>query len=71
MGVFYVKDGLALERTERGIEIRVRGSATFTEDFEVVLTDSEFASVVAHASRRGETGDTYREALDFLEREGE
>ena len=34
------------------------------------LTESQVASIMAHVARRGETGDTYREALAFLQATG-
>lgn len=64
MGVFFISNGFTCERQGNEIVLRVEGTT-----HEARMTESAFASVVAHASRRGETGDTYRAAIDFLEAE--
>lgn len=77
IGRMHIKDGFVAERTpdaERPIRIGLsHGGDPFNTHTPVVwcdFTESEFASVVAHVARRGETGDTFREALGFLQATG-
>jgi hypothetical protein len=78
IGEFHTNNGLTFRRTriERfmddgkpDVEVRAYSANGHIEGVLLhrwLLTDSEFASVMAHLSRRGETERTYRQALDFL-----
>lgn len=77
IGRMHVNKGFVAERThdaERPIRIGLsHGGDPFNQHTPVVwceFTESEFASLMAHVARRGETGDTHREALRFLEETG-
>lgn len=65
---FHLKDGFCFERMVDGrIALRVEKEGAVIA--ETIVDESGFASVVASVSKRGETGETYREALAFLEAE--
>ena len=62
MSKFHLAGGLYFER--------VADAVTIEHPSNDVMVDIEgIASVMAHLSKRGETGETYREALAFLNRE--
>ena len=77
--MFHCKDGLFF-RNHLGIQVvianaipepcvvdgEVKNRVNYKILKEVGLTEYEFASVVAAMSRRGETAETYKEALDFI-----
>ena len=63
-GQFHTHDGWLFERTENG---GVKMTASNVPVHE--LTAEAWTSIVAHVSARGEDGATYREALDFHNRE--
>ncbi len=69
---FHLQEGLYFKRHDNGdVEIIVKkdGMAD-SETFRTFRCDaSGFASVVSSMSKRDESGETYREALDFLEKE--
>ena len=69
MSEFHSRDGFFFSRGRDGdVQVRVgaRTDASHTVA-STVLTASEWASVVAAVSARGETGETWREALDSHE----
>lgn len=71
-GRMHLRDGLVLQRAADGtIEIGLAlGGDPHNEHTRVVVftfTEFEFASAVAHAARRGETGETFREALALIQ----
>jgi hypothetical protein len=64
MSEFHVRDGWFFSRDDEStppgaVTVRVQDGPTFT------LAPHEWASVVASVSAHGETGETYRAALDF------
>lgn len=81
-GEFHANNGFTFRRVEGfgratdgqpiAIEARVYAAGGHEEGAlleRMLLTESELASIVAHLSRRGETGDTFREALAFIQQE--
>lgn len=71
-GEFHLSDGVTFKRDETGkVIIRrwVREPAgwRFYSLTAMPIEASAWASVVAHVSARGETGETHRRALDFYE----
>lgn len=77
IGRLHLHDGFVSERThdaERPIRIGLsHGGDPFNPHVPVVwceLTEAECASLMAHVARRGETGETYAEALRFLQATG-
>jgi hypothetical protein len=74
IGRMHLKDGLVCERqASGGIRLGVtHGGDPFNEHTPVLwfdFTEEAFASMVAHASRRGESGMTFSEALVLLQTE--
>jgi len=76
IGRMHLQDGLVLERTHdatRPIRLGLtHGGDPFSVHTPVVwfaFTESEFASAVAHAARRGETGAVHAEALTLLQQD--
>lgn len=70
--MFHLRDGYYFMRHDDGrVTIRVCDSALADAEVlgEVTIPDNEWASVVASTAARGETGETYNEALDYLRRE--
>lgn len=78
--VFHISDGFTIQRIESvGFEkdgqpyafvLRVYSCGGHPEGAllaQTFLTESQLASVMATCSRRGESGETWREALTFLE----
>lgn len=75
VGLFHVKDGLYFQRTAKGGVRIIKTDPTACFDplgypdapaeLDVTLDDGSWASVVAHVSALGETGETYRAALAF------
>jgi hypothetical protein len=77
IGRLHMKDGFVAERTQdEGCPIRIglaHGGDPFNVQTPVVwcnFTEAQFASLMAHVARRGETGETYQEALAFLQHTG-
>lgn len=77
VGRMHISDGFVAERThdeERPIRVGLsHGGDPFNHHTPVVwctFTESEFASLMAHVARRGETGETHKEALAFLQATG-
>jgi len=74
MGRFHVADGLCVERTRSGgVKImkfapRADCFAEKGAEWEIEITDSAFASIVASVSARGETAETWSEALEWHNR---
>ena len=70
-GEFHARDGVIFKRDAGGGVVISKAGAEFG-DREIILdlTGPAWASIVAHVSARGETGDTYREALEFHEATG-
>ena len=67
-GEFHARDGVIFKRDAGGGVVISKAGAEFGErEIILDLTGSAWASIVAHVSARGETGDTYREALEFHE----
>lgn len=68
---FHVQNGLFFKREENGL-ITVAACESAQADarviFKTAFPPSVFASVVADMSARGENGNTYAEALQFLTR---
>lgn len=60
MGKFHVRDELYFERGRDGDAV-----ITWPNGETMSLDASSWASVVAHVSAAGETGETYRAALAF------
>lgn len=60
MGKFHVRDNLFFERDADGSVEITCPDGTF-----LVIDASSWASVVASVSAQGETGESYRAALDF------
>jgi len=66
--MFHLKDGWFFERQNNGgVKILKRATARDESPVvsEVIIDDAGWASIVASVSHRGETGDTWREALKF------
>lgn len=67
--MFHLRDGFMFGRNEDGsVTVRVLkgGLADGETVAEVTVPDNEWASVLASTCARGETGETYAEAMDFL-----
>lgn len=68
MGEFHWRDGTYFKRLENG-SVRVRRTETPNADSPTALTlvipPSEWASIIAHVSSRGETAESYCEAEKF------
>lgn len=69
--------GFVSERTHDSVHpIRIgvtNGGDPFDKDTPVLwfnFTEQAFASMVAHLARRGETGETFREALTLIQETG-
>lgn len=64
---FHVKNHLFFKRLEDGsVQVRKFGEKPpFELQFEVIIPAWGWASVVASASKGGETGETFRQALAF------
>lgn len=70
--MFHVKEGLYFERTTYGgVHITKRSTAHPESPIEMdmIINDSEWASIMASVSARNETGETYREAMEFHHRD--
>lgn len=71
LGLFHVACGLCFRRSAIGDGVRIEKYAEGVDPFDPAtepewaqeMTASGWASVVAHVSVRGETGETYRVAL--------
>lgn len=63
-GQFHTHDGWYWNRTADG-SVRIVVQPPGGGSYEHVLTASEWASVVSHVSARGETGETWKAALEF------
>ena len=83
LGEFHISDGFTIRRVEGfGLaadgqpithELRLYSCGGHVEGVllaRALLTESTLASIFASASRRGESGSTYRDALAFLQAEG-
>ena len=77
IGRMHIADGFIIERTPDAKTPIVLGLTHGGDPFNlntpivrIWLSESQCASIMAHIARRGETGDTYREALAFLQATG-
>ena len=73
----HIDDGFVIERTPDAKTPIVlgltHGGDPFNKHTPIVriwLSEEQVASIMAHVARRGETGDTFREALAFLQATG-
>jgi hypothetical protein len=68
IGNFHNRDGWYFKRLEDG-SVRIQKTTTAHVDapveYEHVIPENEWASIVAHVSVGGETGDSYQEAREF------
>lgn len=75
IGRMHHSDGLVSERTPEGV-IRIgltHGGDPFNKNTPVIwfnFTEHTLASMMAHLARRGEHGETFREALAFIQETG-
>lgn len=67
--VFHINRGWTAQRTENGSVHIVGHDAVGVAVVELMMTDTEWASVVASVSASGETGETFGAALDLHNRE--
>jgi hypothetical protein len=70
--MFHVKEGLYFERMAYGKVHIMKRSTVHPEspiEMDMILEDSDWASIVASVSARNETGETYREAMEFHHRD--
>lgn len=68
---FHVTDGFTAKRVDKG-SVRLRKyKDSHCDDilFEITVDYASWASIVAHVSKRGETGESYHEARAFHDQE--
>ena len=71
---FHLRGGFCFRRNEDGsITLQHRGYTphSYFVNAEATVPSNEFASVVASVSARGEDGETFQEAWDYLTRTAE
>lgn len=66
--MYHLKDGLFFQRTANGGVLITKKNADGRSGYDIIVPASEWASVVAAVSARGENGQTHGDALDLHER---
>lgn len=69
-GYFHLRGGFYFRREANGdITIMLGSAEAGGQAVRISVPSNEFASVMASVSARGETGETWREACDYLDRQ--